>query len=45
MRISFTKSEAMVLHWRKVACSLQVRGEFLPQIEEFKYLGVLSFVS
>ncbi|KAK3567192.1 hypothetical protein QTP86_012462 [Hemibagrus guttatus] len=31
----------MVLDWKKVACTLQVGGEFLPQVEEFKYLGVL----
>uniref|UniRef100_A0A7N8Y8H8 Reverse transcriptase domain-containing protein n=1 Tax=Mastacembelus armatus TaxID=205130 RepID=A0A7N8Y8H8_9TELE len=36
MRISTSKSEAM-----KVACHLQARGEILPQVEEFKYLGVL----
>ena len=24
-----------------MVCSLQVGGEFLPQVEEFKYLGVL----
>ncbi|KAI3373750.1 hypothetical protein L3Q82_022332 [Scortum barcoo] len=34
--------EAMVLDDRKrVACPLQVGGEVLPQVEEFKYLGVL----
>ncbi len=27
--------------WKKVACPLQVGGVFLPQVEEFKYLGVL----
>ena len=37
MRISTFKSEAMVLDH----CSLRVQGEFLPQVEEFKYLGVL----
>ncbi|KAK3524108.1 hypothetical protein QTP70_017990 [Hemibagrus guttatus] len=31
----------MVLNWKKVACTLQVGGEVLPQVEEFKYLGVL----
>ncbi|KAK3515715.1 hypothetical protein QTP70_029929 [Hemibagrus guttatus] len=31
----------MVLDRKKVACTLQVGGEFLPQVEEFKYLGVL----
>ncbi|KAK3564007.1 hypothetical protein QTP86_006259 [Hemibagrus guttatus] len=39
MRISTSKSEAMVLDRKKVACTLQVGGEFLPQVEEFKYLG------
>ncbi|KAK3533017.1 hypothetical protein QTP70_006234 [Hemibagrus guttatus] len=41
MRVSTSKSEAMVLDWKKVACTLQVGGELLPQVEEFKYLGVL----
>ncbi|XP_056625668.1 uncharacterized protein LOC130437983 [Triplophysa dalaica] len=41
MRISTSKSEAMVLCRKRVACSLQVGGEFLPQVEKFKYLGVL----
>ncbi|KAK3515163.1 hypothetical protein QTP70_008180 [Hemibagrus guttatus] len=41
MRVSTSKSEAMVLDREKVACTLQVGGEFLPQVEEFKYLGVL----
>ncbi|KAK3511594.1 hypothetical protein QTP70_011255 [Hemibagrus guttatus] len=41
MRISTSKSEAMVLDRKNVACTLQVGGEFLPQVEEFKYLGVL----
>ena len=41
MTISTSKSEAMVLDWKKVACSLRVGGELLPQVEEFKYLGVL----
>ncbi|KAL1263714.1 hypothetical protein QQF64_006453, partial [Cirrhinus molitorella] len=41
MKISTSKSEAMVLDWKKVACPLQVGGEFLPQVEEFKYLRVL----
>ncbi|KAK3524866.1 hypothetical protein QTP86_010089 [Hemibagrus guttatus] len=41
MRISTSKSEVMVLDRKKVACTLQVGGEFLPQVEEFKYLGVL----
>ncbi|KAK3528789.1 hypothetical protein QTP70_011573 [Hemibagrus guttatus] len=31
----------MVLDRKKVACTLQVGGEVLPQVEEFKYLGVL----
>ncbi|KAK3517314.1 hypothetical protein QTP70_002959 [Hemibagrus guttatus] len=41
MRVSTSKSEAMVLDRKKVACTLQVGGELLPQVEEFKYLGVL----
>ena len=41
MKISTSKSEAMVLYRKKVACSLRVGGEFLPQVEEFKYLVVL----
>ncbi len=41
MRISASKSEAMVLSRKKVACPLQVGGVLLPQVEEFKYLGVL----
>ncbi|KAK3530107.1 hypothetical protein QTP86_014770 [Hemibagrus guttatus] len=41
MRVSTSKSEAMVLERKKVACTLQVGGEVLPQVEEFKYLGVL----
>ncbi|KAI3353919.1 hypothetical protein L3Q82_005113 [Scortum barcoo] len=31
----------MVLDWKRVACPLRVGGEVLPQVEEFKYLGVL----
>ncbi|KAK3559257.1 hypothetical protein QTP86_008827 [Hemibagrus guttatus] len=41
MSISISKSEAMILDRKKVACTLQVGGEFLPEMEEFKYLGVL----
>ncbi|KAK3515281.1 hypothetical protein QTP70_013483 [Hemibagrus guttatus] len=41
MRVSTSKSEAMVLDPKKVACTLQVGGEILPQVEEFKYLRVL----
>ncbi|CAM4549683.1 unnamed protein product [Leuciscus chuanchicus] len=41
MRISTSKSEAMVLSRKRVAFPLQVGGEFLPQVEEFKYFGVL----
>ncbi|KAK3512930.1 hypothetical protein QTP70_029086, partial [Hemibagrus guttatus] len=36
-----SKSEAMVLDRKKVACTFQVGGEVPPQVEEFKYLGVL----
>ncbi|KAI3352980.1 hypothetical protein L3Q82_019555 [Scortum barcoo] len=35
MRISTSKSEAMVLDRKRVACPLQVGGEVLPQVEEF----------
>ena len=41
MRFSTSKSEAMVLSQKRVACPLQVGGELLPQVEEFKYHGVL----
>ncbi|KAK3515797.1 hypothetical protein QTP70_032936 [Hemibagrus guttatus] len=41
MRVSTSKSEAMVLDRKKVACTLQVGGEVLPQVEDFKYLRVL----
>ncbi|KAK3506681.1 hypothetical protein QTP70_014290 [Hemibagrus guttatus] len=41
LRVSTSKSEAMVLDRKKVVCPLQVGGELLPQVEEFKYLGVL----
>ncbi|KAK3519654.1 hypothetical protein QTP86_015888 [Hemibagrus guttatus] len=41
MRVSTSKSEAMVLNRKKVACTLQVGGGVLPQVEEFKYLRVL----
>ncbi|KAI3376476.1 hypothetical protein L3Q82_016941 [Scortum barcoo] len=41
MRISTSKSEAMVLDRKRVVCPLRVGGEVLPQVEEFKYLGVL----
>jgi len=39
MRVSTSKSEAMVLCWKTVECSLRV--VLLPQAKEFKYLGVL----
>jgi len=41
MRISTSKSETMVLSRKRVEWPLQVRNEILPQVEEFKYLGVL----
>ncbi|KAK3557275.1 hypothetical protein QTP70_026276 [Hemibagrus guttatus] len=44
MRVSTSKSEAMVLDRKKVVCTLQVGGEVLPQVEEFKYLGVLFMI-
>ncbi|TWW74372.1 R2DM Retrovirus-related Pol polyprotein from type II retrotransposable element [Takifugu flavidus] len=41
MRISTSESESMVLARKKVECLLQVGEEVLPQVEEFKYLGIL----
>ncbi|TWW55864.1 hypothetical protein D4764_09G0009140 [Takifugu flavidus] len=41
MKISTSKSEAMVLNRKKVEYLLRVKEEILPQVEEFKYLGVL----
>ncbi|TWW77246.1 hypothetical protein D4764_12G0006360 [Takifugu flavidus] len=41
MRISTSKSESMVLARKKVECLLWVGEEVLPQVEEFKYLGIL----
>ncbi|KAK0139279.1 LINE-1 reverse transcriptase [Merluccius polli] len=41
MSISTSKSEAMVLNRKRVECTLRVGDEILPQVEEFKYLGVL----
>ncbi|XP_061647372.1 uncharacterized protein LOC133486367 [Phyllopteryx taeniolatus] len=41
MRISTSKSETVVLSRKRVACPLQVGDEILPQVKEFKYLGVL----
>ncbi|TWW81825.1 hypothetical protein D4764_01G0016400 [Takifugu flavidus] len=41
MKISTSKSEAMVLNRKKVERLLWVKEEILPQVEEFKYLGVL----
>uniref|UniRef100_A0A669C5T3 Reverse transcriptase domain-containing protein n=1 Tax=Oreochromis niloticus TaxID=8128 RepID=A0A669C5T3_ORENI len=41
MRINTPKSEAMVLSRKRVECPLRVRDETLPQVEEFKYHGVL----
>uniref|UniRef100_A0A8C2ZPF1 Reverse transcriptase domain-containing protein n=1 Tax=Cyclopterus lumpus TaxID=8103 RepID=A0A8C2ZPF1_CYCLU len=41
MRVSTSKSEAMVLCRKLADCSLQVGANCLPQAKEFKYLGVL----
>ncbi|XP_048857101.1 uncharacterized protein LOC125724452 [Brienomyrus brachyistius] len=41
MRISTSKSETMVLSRKRVECSLRVGDGVLPQVEEFKYLGIL----
>lgn len=39
MRISTSKLEAIVLRWKKYL--LPVGEEILPQVEEFRFLGVL----
>ena len=44
MRISTSKSESMVLNRKRVEWTLRVGDEILPQVEEFKYLGVLFTV-
>lgn len=41
MKISTSKSETMVLSRKRVACPLRIGDEVLPQVEEFKYVGVL----
>ena len=41
MRISTSKSEAMLLNRKKVEGLLQVSKEVLPQVEEFNDLGIL----
>ena len=41
MRISTSKSEAMVLSRKPMDCLLRVGNEFLPQVKEFQYLGIL----
>ena len=44
MRISTSKSEAMVLSRKPVDCLLRVGNECLPQVKELKYLGFCSRV-
>jgi len=41
MIVSTFKSEATVLCWKTVECSLRVASELLPHVKDFKYLGVL----
>lgn len=41
LRVSTSKSKAKVLCQKTVNSSLQVRGELLPKVKEFKYLVVL----
>lgn len=36
-----SKPEAFALSWNRLECPLQVAGELLPHVEEFKYLLVL----
>lgn len=40
-RTSTTKTEAVVLDWKKVVFLLWVDGKLLLQVEDFQYLGVL----
>ncbi|XP_061769787.1 uncharacterized protein LOC133560831 [Nerophis ophidion] len=40
MRISTSESESLVLARKRMECHLRVGEENLPQVEEFKYLGV-----
>lgn len=40
--VSTSKSKTMVLYQKTLVCLLQIGGEILPQVEEFKYLRVLS---
>ncbi|XP_024908900.1 uncharacterized protein LOC112486464 [Cynoglossus semilaevis] len=42
MRISTSKSEAMVLDRKRMVCTLRVGKEVLPQVEEFKYFGLFT---
>lgn len=39
--VSTSKSDAMVLSWKKVDYPLQVRSELLSQVEGLKYLEFL----
>ena len=41
MIISTSKSEAMVLSQKPMDCLLRVGNEFLSQVKEFKYIGIL----
>lgn len=45
MRISLSLSEAFVLIWKKVVYPLQFGEEFLHQMEESKYLGVMFILN
>lgn len=41
--ISTSRSEAMVLRWKRVECKISVGDEFRPQVPEFKYIrGLLK---
>lgn len=44
MRISSSKSQTMVLSQQRVECPTRVEIELLPNVEQFRYLGV-SFTS
>ena len=41
MTISTSISKTMVLSWKRAECLLWVGSEVLPQVQVFKYLGIL----
>jgi len=39
MRNNTSMSEAMIFSWKQMDCSLQIGGEYLSQVTEFKYIS------